>query len=83
MLITQALYTLTLVYSVVGPYMFYEHGECRGSLPNSLIEHTVDEEVVCGGRPQVHKLINDLYFVAVDEERWYFLNVLSHYFLSG
>ena len=36
---------------VVGPYMFCEPRECHGSLPNSLIELTVDGEVVCDGRP--------------------------------
>ena len=61
---------------VVGPYTFCELGECRGGLPNSLIELIVDEEIVCDGRSQVHKLMNDLQFVFVDEERWYFHNVL-------
>ena len=45
---------------VVGPYMFFELGECRGGLLSLLSEFTVDGEVVCDGRPQVHKLINDL-----------------------
>ena len=58
--------------------MFCEPRECCGSFPNSLIELTVNGEVVCDGRPQVHKLMNDLQFVVVDEERWCFLNVLPH-----
>ena len=45
---------------VVGPYSFYEPGECHGSPSNSLIEFTIDGEVVCDGRSQVHKLMNDL-----------------------
>ena len=70
---------------VVGPYTFCEHGECHGSLLNSLIEFTVDGKVVCDGRPQVHKLMNDLYFVIVNEDRWYLFNVLPHdlWFLPG
>ena len=32
------------------------------ALPNLLIELTVNEEVVCDGRPQVHKLMNDHQF---------------------
>ena len=39
---------------------FSEPGECHGSLPNLLIEFTVDGQVVSDGRPQVHKLMNDL-----------------------
>ena len=35
--------------SVVGPYTFCEPGECRGGFLNSLIELTVDGEVVCDG----------------------------------
>ena len=45
---------------VVGPYTFCEPGESHGSLSNLLIEFTVDGQVVCDGRPQVHKLMNDL-----------------------
>ena len=45
---------------VVGPYTFCEPGECHGSLSDSLIEFTVDGQVVCDGRSQVHKLTNDL-----------------------
>ena len=63
---------------VVRPYIFCEPGECCDGFPNSRIELTVDGEVVCDGRPQVQKLMNDLQFVVVDEERRCFLNVLSH-----
>ena len=45
---------------IVGPYTFCETEECRGSLSNSLIEFTIDGQVVCDGRPQIHKLMNDL-----------------------
>ena len=45
---------------VDGPYLFCEPGECHGSLSNSLIEFTVNGQVVCDGRPQVHKFMNDL-----------------------
>ena len=45
---------------VAGSNTFCEPGECHGSLSNSLIEFTVDGQVVCDGRPQVHKLMNDL-----------------------
>ena len=45
---------------VVGLYTFCKPVECHGGLPNSLIEHIVDGQVVCDGRPQVHKLMNDL-----------------------
>ena len=44
---------------VVRPYSFCQPGECHGSLSNSLIEFTVDGQVVCDGRPQVHKHMND------------------------
>ena len=54
---------------VVGPYTFCEHGECHGGLLNSFIELTVDGATVCDCRPQVLKLMSDLYFVVVDEER--------------
>ena len=50
----------------------------RVSWQSSLIEFTVDGQVVCDGRPQVHKLMNDLKFVVVNKERWYLLNVLPH-----
>ena len=46
--------------SVVGPYMFCEPGESRGDLLIWLIELTANGEVVCDGRPQEHKLMNDL-----------------------
>ena len=53
-----------LCQPVVGPYTFCEPGECCGDLPNSLIELTVeltvDGEVACDCRSQVHKLMNDL-----------------------
>ena len=58
--------------------MFCEPGECHGSLSNSLIEFTVDGQVVFDGRPQEHKLMNDLQFVVVNEERWYLLDLLPH-----
>ena len=63
---------------VFGPYTFCEPGECRGSIPNSLIELTVDGEVVCDGRSQVHKLMHYFQFVVVDDELWCFINVLCH-----
>ena len=37
---------------VVEPYTFCEPGECHGSLPNLLIELTVNGEVAHDGRPQ-------------------------------
>ena len=45
---------------VVGPYSICEPRECHGSLSNSLIEFTVDGQVVCDSRSQVIKPLNDL-----------------------
>ena len=64
-------------HPVIGPYTFCEPGECHGSLSNSLIEFAVNGQVVCDGRPQVHKFMNDLWFVVVNEERWYLLDVIE------
>ena len=63
---------------VVGSYTLYKLGGCLGSLLKSLFELTVDGEVVCNGKLQIHKLMNDFQFVLVDEEQWCFLNVLHH-----
>ena len=35
---------------VVGPYKLCKARQCHGSLSNSLIEFTVDGQVVCDGR---------------------------------
>ena len=45
---------------VVEPCMSCEPRACRGSLPDLLVELTVDGNVVCDNSPQVHKLTNDL-----------------------
>ena len=49
------------------------------SLSDSHTEFTVDGQVVCDGRPQVHKLMNDPQFVVVNDERWYLLNVVMNF----
>ena len=59
-----ALYTLTLVctVSLLLSHTGFVSLECCGSFSNLLIELTDEGEVVCDGRPQVSKLMNNLSF---------------------